>query len=367
VQPCLYYKFSDVGFIVLTVFVDDGLMFASSRSFLQQFHEEFQKHVRKVQMSEDFSRFLGMDIAFDTNSNRVHVSLANYIEKKFAEFTKVARTPMSNTTNLRIAVPNPDNESLLPVTGALRFAADRCRPDILVAVGEMSSGSAEGPSDEHMKVATRCRNYLMSTKSMGMIFGGTPQLALFGYCDASYITEGNSKSRLGGCLFLSYYSGAIMSYSVNDTSVSTLSHSSAEAEIKSIDKMTQEVIHYRDMLTAARCEPNGPTPIYIDTSSGQELLETLKIGHKTKHIQMRINFIHECINAGIIGLFLLPGEKNCSDTLTKALPIDPFEIHTGTLMHGHGGIPPIGNEVLHQSLFKVVLGVRTVSGNLPRF
>jgi hypothetical protein len=234
-------------------------------------------------------------------------------------------------------------------------------------VGEMSTGGAEGPSDEHMKVATRCRNYLMSTKSRGMVFGGPPQLALFGYCDASYITEGNSESRLGGCLFLSYHSGAIMSYSVNNTSVSTLSHSSAEAEIKSIDKMTQEIIHYRDMLKAIRCEPNGPTPLYVDTSSGQELLETLKIGHKTKHIQMRINFIHECINAGIIGLFLLPSEKNCSDALTKALPNDSFEAHIDTLMLGHGGNPPIGDEVLHQSLFKVVFGVRTIDGNLPRF
>ena len=35
-----------------------------------------------------------------------------------------------HTTNLRSADPNPNNESLLPTTGALRFMAERARPDI---------------------------------------------------------------------------------------------------------------------------------------------------------------------------------------------------------------------------------------------
>ena len=33
--------------------------------------------------------------------------------------------------------------------------------------------------------------------------------------------EGNSKSRLGGCLFLGYNSGAILSFSRNDTTAIT--------------------------------------------------------------------------------------------------------------------------------------------------
>jgi hypothetical protein len=365
VSPCLYYKFAPVGFIVLTVHVDDGNMFASSKTLLTEFHAEFQKHVRKVEMSDTFARFLGMDMLFNNESNEVYVSMSNYIEDRFKEYDKTVRTPLSNTTNLRVAKPNPDNPSLLPVTGALRFPADRCRPDILVAVGEMSSGASEGPSDEHMKVADRCRNYLMSTRSLGMLFGGNPQLCLFGYSDASYITEGNSKSRLGGCLFLSLYSGAIMSYSVNDTSISTLSHSSAEAEIKGIDKMVQEIIHVREVLTFLHCKPAGPTPLYIDASSSKDLIETLKTGHKTKHINMRINFIREQINAGVIALILIPGTKNVADVLTKGLSNDPFESHIEILMHGHRGVPPHGDEVFPSSLFEEVLGVRTVSGNLP--
>ena len=54
-------------------------------------------------------------------------------------------------------------------------------------------------------------------------------MEIFGFTDASYITVGNSKSRLCGCVYTGYNTGAIYSFSVNDN---TVSHSSFEAEIK---------------------------------------------------------------------------------------------------------------------------------------
>ena len=54
--------------------------------------------------------------------------------------TRDIKTPMPVTVNnLRTAKPNPENESLLPITGTLRYLADRTRPDILVATGNIST------------------------------------------------------------------------------------------------------------------------------------------------------------------------------------------------------------------------------------
>ncbi len=55
-------------------------------------------------------------------------------------------TPMLNTMNLRTAAANNNNSSLLPITGKLRFVADRCRPDVLVATGEIFRGGDKNPS-----------------------------------------------------------------------------------------------------------------------------------------------------------------------------------------------------------------------------
>ena len=119
--------------------------------------------------------------------------------------------------NLRTSPANSNNNSLLPITGKLRFIADRCRPDILVATGEISCGGDKNPSDNHILTADRTIRYLKLTKDLGIIFNREPNINLFGYTDASYNTDGRSKCRLGGCIFLGYNSGAIMSYSRCDT------------------------------------------------------------------------------------------------------------------------------------------------------
>ncbi len=62
-----------------------------------------------------------------------------YIEDKFCEFDKEQIIPMSFTTILCTAILYSNNNSLLPVTGKLCYIADRIRPDILVATGEIST------------------------------------------------------------------------------------------------------------------------------------------------------------------------------------------------------------------------------------
>ena len=158
---------------------------------------------------------------FNISNNNIIVTQQQYIKDQFNNYNTKVNTPMSSTTNLRTAIPNGNNESLLPICGKLRYLADRCRPDILVTTGEISTGGANNPSDQHVKVAKRTMNYLYNTMNMGVQFNNETNLHIFGYCDASHIMEGNSKSRLGGCLFLGYNSGAILSFSRNDTTAIT--------------------------------------------------------------------------------------------------------------------------------------------------
>ena len=169
------------------------------------------------------------------------------------------------------------------------------------------------------------------------MFNREPDINLLGYTDASYNTDGRSKCRLGGCIFLGYNSGAIMSYSRCDTissapipitippivdddiNITTLSHSSCEAELKGADMLIREIIHIRNMLQFLGYNITTPTPVYIDNKSAITLCELLKSNHKTKHINMRINFIRECINSAIVSLYFVPTGMNVADILTKPL------------------------------------------------
>ena len=59
---------------------------------------------------------------------------------------------------------------------------------------------------------------------------------------------------------------------------------------------------------------------------------------------MRINFIRECINSGIISLYFVPTGMNVADILTKPLQYKIYAKHRNVLLNGHSGINPHNNE-----------------------
>jgi hypothetical protein len=63
-----------------------------------------------------------------------------------------------------------------------------------------------------------------------------------------------------------------------------------------------------------------------------------KVTHKTAPINMRVNFIRECIHLQHITLIFIPSEHNVADVLTKPLAHDLFTKHSSKLMTGFGGI-----------------------------
>jgi hypothetical protein len=251
--------------------------------------------------------------------------------KLYPDEARTPKIPMNSSYNLRLEQPNPDNASLLPVTGKLRYICDRTRPDILLATGEISTGGSNAPSNNHVKVAKQIHSYLKGTKDMKLTLGGRGLMKHFAFCDASYVTQGKSKSRLGHCQFLGMDSGAIDCVSVNDT---TVSHSSMEAEIKALDLCILSVMYTRNVLSFMGYEQSTPTTIFCDNKSAIELCKTLKQTNKSRHIQMRINFVRECINAGICEIVFVPTDKNVADVLTKPLPDEPFHRHIGKIMYG---------------------------------
>jgi hypothetical protein len=101
-------------FIILGVHVDDGLMGCNKDS-------EFDLFLTAV------LKYTGIDMRVDCEAHEIELSHSVYIRAKIAgEAHKLSETiPMSPAINLRVAEPNPENESVLPDTGTFCFIADR--------------------------------------------------------------------------------------------------------------------------------------------------------------------------------------------------------------------------------------------------
>ena len=95
-----------------------------------------------------------------------------------------------------------------------------------------------------------------------------------------------------------------------------------------------------DILEFLEIELDEPVRVFIDNNSAIDLVTTLKNGHKNKIFNRKINSIREAINFRKIVCIFVPSPLNVADTLTKPLPVVPYQRHTGIMLTGHDGVDP---------------------------
>ena len=275
----------------------------------------------------------------ERKDSHIRVHHSNYITSidlyDIDDNSRRTECPMNPNVNLKACQPNVNNNALLPVTGKLRYPADRGRSDILTSVGKISSDGLPFPSDEHVDCAKQIVRYLKQTKDLSTDLGGQ-SLMLFGFSDASHEKTGNCKSRLGCCLFMGYDSGAIYNESSSD---SVVSHSSAESEIRSLDKFIRVISHVKAILNWLGVTIIEQVPIYVDNSAMIDISETMKNSDNLKHINICVNYIREKVNDSTIKLAKIDTVFNIADIHTKCLSGRIFKNHRGKVMKGFGGNP----------------------------
>jgi hypothetical protein len=350
VIACLYRYINGEDIMYLCVFVDDGLMISISDDLINEFMEKLKTKVMECKLYKPLLKYLGMEIEARDNHFVIHQN--DYISKMnfydIGNNCEHEKIPMSANTNLRDERQNKSLESLLPITGTLRYLCDRTKPNLLASIGELSTNITPNPSDEHVKAAKKLIRFIKTSADQTLKLGGGGAIELFGFCDASHICTGTSKSRLGGCLYIGHDSGAIKSYS---TSATTASLSSCESEIKSLVTIFKDVIHLRDVLKFLGFEQDKPTVIYCDNKSAIDLCKTLKSKDNTKHIQVRINFLRECINCRLAEIKFIPTDLNVADLLTKPLGQQKYVGYTYKLLRGFD--KDIGNIMRNYSMEEI--------------
>jgi hypothetical protein len=340
-EPCLYMTSvgergtSSYSFVILTIHVDDGLLVASSKAQIDTFMEIFNTHIKKSELFEKVEKYLGLDITYG-DDGEVLLNQSTYITGKLdiPMSSKPCKVPMANTINLRREETNPMNDSLLPVIGKLRYLADRSRPNILASLGELSVGGHKNPSDMHVKVSKSIVRYIHDTSALKLKLGGKGKLFLFGFSDASFISEGDSLSRFGGAIFYGEDSGAVYTFSKRSEETD---HSVFGSEIRALDVVARSIVYYRDVLEFLGRPEEEPSTIYVDNKSMAEVMLTLKSGHKTKHLNLMINYIRQLVNKRIIKIQFIRTHQNVADLFTKPLAFPLFEPHRDKVMNGFGG------------------------------
>ncbi len=172
-DPCAYIRKEHDGFAIITVWVDDLLLFATSESLMEKMKADIHTEWETTNLGEP-SKIIGIEIT--RSSNGIFIGQKAYIEsilrREGMERTNPVAMPLDPGSPL---LPNPDgnegdrSNSYARVLGELQFVANVTRPDIAYAVSRLASYTAN-PSLQHVGALKRVLRYLQGTKEYGITY-----------------------------------------------------------------------------------------------------------------------------------------------------------------------------------------------------
>jgi hypothetical protein len=340
-DQCVYIKRDkNTGSItIVIVYVDDIIVTGNDETTIDEVIDFLASEFVKLTELGELTRYIGVDIKRNNIEHTISLSqlpfTKSYLDKESTPEMNAKSVPLNPTLDYRVR-GNSSNPPILEQLGKLRYLSDRTRPDLLFATSILATG-ATNPSEAHNQGLKHVTRYLAGDPDSSVVLGGTDQdIRLFGFCDASYVPHADSKSQLAYCFFLNLESGTVCARTKKDT---TVSHSSAEAEVKALDLAIIQAIWLRGFLAELGYPQTEPTVIHTDSLSAKVLAETFNLSNNTAHLVMRLNYIHQEILAGTIALRYINTENQVADVLTKALALAQFLPHKLKLLRGFGKIP----------------------------
>ena len=330
-DPCVYVRRIKEELAIITVWVDDLLLFASSVRAIEKMKADIGSEWEVTDLGEP-SKIVGIEIGQTDHS--VTISQCKYIEnilkREGLERANPVKMPLDPNVQLE---PNPDgnegdrSNSYAKAVGELQFLANATRPDIAYAVNRLASFTAN-PSLQHVTALKRILRYLAGTKMHMITYTNRGQrpTAFYGYADAAYGNVEDRKS-IGGYVFISG-NGAI-TWKSKKQQLTALS--STEAEYIALSEAAREATWLRSLHNELGFQQSEPTIIKGDNEGSLAIAKNAQFHQRSKHIDTKWHFIQDMIRIGRIEVESCRDQDQTADILTKALPRAKHHKHTSEM------------------------------------
>ena len=321
-DPCVYIRRGGEDLEVITVWVDDLMLFATSKSLMAKMKTDIKSEWEVTDLGEP-TKIVGIEITRKGDS--ITLSQVQYIETILRNQGMLNANPVATPLDPQIPIePNPEgnegsrSNTYARILGELQYLANATRPDIAYAVNRLASYTAN-PSMQHMGALKRILRYLAGTKTFGITYLASPSrnrgTNLFeGYSDAAYKNADDQKSTSGYVFTVG--GGAITWMSRKQ---STIALSSTEAEYVAISEAGREACWLRSLYDELGFPQYNPTIIFGDNEGSMAMARNPQFHKKSKHIAHKWHWIREAIDQQVIRLESCRDPDQTADALTKAL------------------------------------------------
>ena len=331
-DPCAYVRWTTEGIEIITVWVDDLLLFMMTQGLMTSLKLQLQSMFEVTDLG-DPKKIVGIEIMRDRAKGTLFIGQTRYIDSilraQGLEGANSVKTPADTKVQM---FPDQDREEecnqnrYASLIRSLMYAAVATRPDIAFAVNRLASFTSN-PDLRHWTAAKRILRYLQGTKDYGIMYkakkGNTTTQLFTGYVDASFANTENRAS-VTGYVFLAQ-GGAIVWGSKKQTLIAL---STTEAEYAALARCTRECIWLRKLYAELGYRQKGPTNIMTDSEGARALAYNPQFHARTKHFDISHHYTREKISQKKIEVCHCSDRYQTADILTKALPRDKHERHT---------------------------------------
>jgi hypothetical protein len=326
-DSCLYRRFKNGKLILVGLYVDDFRIAADDQNDLDELVSYFKaSYPVKVQPS---NWWLGMKIEHDRVKGILKVSQEQYILQMLEKFDmsdcKSASTPaIPNSKLIKTPEGDKDYDALKfpyrEAVGSLLWAARTSRPDIMYAVGKVSS-HCNNPSQSHVNAVKHILRYLKGTATLGMTFRRAPSLILEAMCDADWAGEpAENDNPMKSTSGIVVYLRDVGILYCESTLQSTIAGSTAEAEYKCLGTGGKLVESFRNLFEELQFPQAESTIIHEDNEACIVMANANFISSKMRHINLNHHYIRELIrDKKVISLKSCKSEDMVADIMTKSL------------------------------------------------
>jgi ribonuclease HI len=258
------------------------------------------------------------------NVNRVNdgyvLSCERYITELAERFDRPSHSTISTPLVERTRPRGDDEEQAdrtqyQSVIGALNWIASLVRADVCYAVSSLSRYAAD-PSVFHLQCALRLLDYLIATKSHGLVYRkpvsiSDHRLSLF--VDADYAGDSDRLSTGGYALL---FGGCLVAYA--SKKIALIVTSSTEAELYAVHTAIEEAQYLRKVLASVGIRFPGPLLISEDN---QAVIASVagNSSSKLKQHDVVLKFVRQQVLLGNVAFKYVRSAENSADCLTKPL------------------------------------------------
>ena len=232
--------------------------------------------------------------------------------------------------------------------GSVLYAATTTRPDIAFAVSRLARFN-QNPSQEHHRAADRVIQYLYSTRSRAIYYGGDKEGTNGRGRDKGIRDKGRDDGRDGRSEAQSFICASDASFADNSVDrkssqgyimklfggpiawrankQDTVTTSSTEAELLALSQTAKEAIFISRLFKAMTLHLNEPLIINCDNTQTLRLIteDTAKLITKLRHVDIHRHWLRQEYAMRRVRFQWTATKEMIADGLTKALPKQRFQ------------------------------------------